>query len=103
MLSRDPGLPAATQHLRGRIEMGRGHLAFASKLLESQAAAAADADPEAAVFMLIDAAISDSTSGWVGGAVQLLQKAWTPAERLGGYAAAAAHVLAGAYRASHGD
>jgi DNA-binding CsgD family transcriptional regulator len=83
--------------------MGRGHFAFASKLLMSEAAAAADADPETAVFMLLDAAISASTSGAVGEAVRLAQQAWRLAEPLGGQAAAAAQVVLGGERAFHGE
>jgi pentatricopeptide repeat protein len=102
-LAGNPGLPAATQHLRGHIEMGRGHFAFASKLLESEAAAAADSDPEAAAFMLLDAAVSASTSGSLREAVRLARKAWRLAEPLGGYAAAAAQAILGGERAFHGE
>src|SRR6185437_11394131 len=84
-LAGDSTIRVAAQHLRGRIMMLQGRLPDASELLAA----------EAAVSMLLDAAVAASSSGAVGRAVELAREAWRLAEPLGGHVADAARVLLG--------
>lgn len=87
--TRQPRRLGEIEHLRGQIEMWRGHPLHAGGVLTSAAEAmGADLDPERHALMLADAAAAHCLGGMVDEGTRLARRAYDMGQGLGGAAAA---------------
>lgn len=88
-ITRQPRRLGEIEHLRGQIEMWRGHPLHAGGILTSAVEAmGAELDPEHRALMLADAAAAHCLGGMVDEGVRLAQRAYDIGQDLGGAAAA---------------
>jgi len=99
----DPVARAEIQHLRGYVRMWREAPAGVAELLEREADAVAELDPDRAARMLADAAVPVFMAGDVGTALTVAQRAQDVSRRGSTTSRRVADVVLAVAHATHGD
>jgi DNA-binding CsgD family transcriptional regulator/tetratricopeptide (TPR) repeat protein len=94
---------AEVQHLRGYVRMWQEAPVGVTPLLEREAEAVVDLDPDRAARMLADAAVPAFMLGEVGTALRLAERAQRVSRRGGTTTRRVADVMLAVCRATHGD